>query len=218
MDSESRPYKANSHVFDSICRSSPFRMIRTNYKSLINTVCICDICIYHRLPLHPSFAHSPWNPPGVDSFCTLSVSEGLRGSTPAPWCWLASRSFHKPNSHWPTDRKDHNWLAKALHCFAAVHAMYSWWLCASWPGSCPMSPKRRALGKISTYSYVESDALWSPSISLPNDAKCIFKNNSVSSWYWTAACRSNSSSAWWPQYPHKNPCNKQQCSWLCHFS
>ena len=97
--------------------------------------CLCIPQLHTTTTPSPGFPHSPWNPPGVDSFCTWSVSEGLRGSTPAPWCWPP---------HWPTDRKDRNWLAKALHCFAAVHAMYSWWLCASWPGSCEIWPKRRA--------------------------------------------------------------------------
>ena len=61
--SQSRPCKPHLHLFDSICRSSVITiLIRTNYKLLIDTVCICVVCVYHnyiQLPLLLQVSHIP---------------------------------------------------------------------------------------------------------------------------------------------------------------
>lgn len=54
--SQSRPCKPHLHLFDSICRSSVIPiLIRTNYKLLIDTVCICVILRCLCIPQLPLF-------------------------------------------------------------------------------------------------------------------------------------------------------------------
>ena len=92
----------------------------------------------------PGFPHSPWNPPGVDSFCTWSVSEGLRGSTSAPWCWpppidpLTVRYRKDRKDRWP---RHYIVLPQSMQCTAGGCVHHD-------KGPVKSGPKRRGLWKM----------------------------------------------------------------------
>ena len=116
--SQSRPYKPHLHLFDSICRSSVIPiLIRTNYKLLINTVCICVVCVYHN---YHSFSRFPSFPLGThleliafalgQSLKDFSDQHGLLGVDP-PFDPLTVRTL----TGWP---RHYVVLPQSMQCTA----------------------------------------------------------------------------------------------------